>query len=662
MKGSNHGEYVSKFTMSSTENLCPAKSTTRLKAGYLSVDTAEGEQRVHRKHKGRFDRKKLFPSNIGEENKSFEGDKSQSNAVEGERAQQSVQDHRTLSDIGSREQVSKGTEYGGGTRWHSYVGRSFTADETRTVPNVQRQRGKQKRTSPSEEDLRRRACLNSMRPRRATSATEMPVTEVSGIDEKELHSYTHRERLDASRTLINDSRILDTFRTDAIDNLTRVAQIESFRLREYSRRLSLALKERAVLQEELKLLRLSGSLMSFNDDDDWRKMAKTSFRGETVSSKRMANSTSNNNRESSFEEPYAQPRQNRTLPKIPSIADPQVGELNIDDCEKENNHLHETKQTAKAFRKREELSNMEKERRESKTAELADHIWETLLQGQSFHVGEEATQFDDSTSEIDFLTKEEKNNSQRVKSEKRGTYSVLQRQSRVENNNFSQPSISYNERQKQNVASNTSMSSFGETSKMGERFCHGPAPHFVCSEAFRRDRGGRKALRHKGVSHFTKPMAAENSIPKVDDSQVSNTRRPEQAENAAVGGSEHVTHDHSKRFGYMLPPGMMKKNEKDKPPTSNSQRKAIERPPSTSEKLLYNHELNNQRIETETVFDLADAYMTVEDFEAKRALQKTAAEEAAILRRQASHLLWEALNLERICDPNGRVRHIFTPY
>ena len=54
--------------------------------------------------------------------------------------------------------------------------------------------------------------------------------------------------------------------------------------------------------------------------------------------------------------------------------------------------------------------------------------------------------------------------------------------------------------------------------------------------------------------------------------------------------------------------------------------------------------------------------MAAEDIEAEMKYREKAAGEAAILRREASRLLWQAMNLERICDPNARVRHIFTPY
>ena len=59
--------------------------------------------------------------------------------------------------------------------------------------------------------------------------------------------------------------------------------------------------------------------------------------------------------------------------------------------------------------------------------------------------------------------------------------------------------------------------------------------------------------------------------------------------------------------------------------------------------------------------ELTDAFMATEDRKERRELQRQAAKEAAILRREASNLLWKAMDLERICDENARVRHVYLP-
>lgn len=78
--------------------------------------------------------------------------------------------------------------------------------------------------------------------------------------------------------------------------------------------------------------------------------------------------------------------------------------------------------------------------------------------------------------------------------------------------------------------------------------------------------------------------------------------------------------------------------------------------------MRYYQDLQEQRSRKENSFDLVDAFMAAEDAEAEKEYQRKAAGEAAMLRREASRLLYQAMNLERICDPNARVRHIFTPY
>lgn len=127
-----------------------------------------------------------------------------------------------------------------------------------------------------------------------------------------------------------------------------------------------------------------------------------------------------------------------------------------------------------------------------------------------------------------------------------------------------------------------------------------------------------------------------------------------------------------RRFNYMIPPGTrlnvaassgnknenFGRNEREK-----GTGREVERVPSNiSEKLRYYREKLSNRVEEESSHDLADAYAREKDPEKKREIQQQAASEAAILRREASALLFEAMNLERICDPNGRVKHVYLPH
>ncbi|XP_032236367.2 uncharacterized protein LOC116617613 [Nematostella vectensis] len=82
---------------------------------------------------------------------------------------------------------------------------------------------------------------------------------------------------------------------------------------------------------------------------------------------------------------------------------------------------------------------------------------------------------------------------------------------------------------------------------------------------------------------------------------------------------------------------------------------------SISEKLRYYEKTLTLHKELQESGDLAHAYAKVQGAKARHEIQRRAAGEAAVLRREASALLWEAMDLERICDPNARVRHIFVP-
>ena len=68
---------------------------------------------------------------------------------------------------------------------------------------------------------------------------------------------------------------------------------------------------------------------------------------------------------------------------------------------------------------------------------------------------------------------------------------------------------------------------------------------------------------------------------------------------------------------------------------------------------------SSEQTEGPVTRDLSAMYITASDPEVRREIQRQAAGEAAILRREASHLLWHAMNLERVCDPNARVRHVY---
>ena len=217
------------------------------------------------------------------------------------------------------------------------------------------------------------------------------------------------------------------------------------------------------------------------------------------------------------------------------------------------------------------------------------------------------------------------------------------------------------------------------------------ASDFVGTSTFKRNQ--RRPIRYRRSSSTTESLSAskkgsfsrpglsyaeqegtpqvqqeETGMPTTMNPQEKSERLPPaQVRNSIFQGStEAVSQNHSKWFDYMLPPGKrgFKKERSGSLPDHSAD--SLPYSPSTSlclrEKLRYYQDLQEKRTREEDSFGLADAYMASQDPEGQKELRSQAAGRAAILRREASHLLWEAMNLERICDPNARVRHIFTPY
>ena len=215
------------------------------------------------------------------------------------------------------------------------------------------------------------------------------------------------------------------------------------------------------------------------------------------------------------------------------------------------------------------------------------------------------------------------------------------------------------------------------------------ASDFVGTSTFKRNQ--RRPIRYRRSSSTTESLSASKkgsfSRPRLSYAELEGTPQVQQEETGTPttmnpheksgrlppaqvrnlkfqGSTEAVTKKHGKWFDYMLPPG--KQGFKKERSGSLPDHSADSYSPSTSlcltEKLRYYHDLQEKRTREEDSFGLADAYMASQDPEGQKELRSQAAGRAAILRREASHLLWEAMNLEQICDPNARVRHIFTPY
>ena len=332
------------------------------------------------------------------------------------------------------------------------------------------------------------------------------------------------------------------------------------------------------------------------------------------------------------------------------------------------------------------LSEVEKKRREKNIADLAADLWQKLLLGEKFHRDENTTRETSLPDEIvkNKATEEGENSS---KSKEDPLYAKPRIRERTEKDHMgdlvhdSSHSIAH-----RNQESRTMATSEGTAHARSES-----ASDFVGTSTFKRNQ--RRPIRYRRSSSTTESLSAskkasfsrprlscaeQEGTPQVQqgESDTSTTMNPQEKSErlppARVrnfifqGSTEAVSQNHSKWFDYMLPPG--KRGFKKECSGSLPDRSADSLPysPSTSlcltEKLRYYQDLQEKRTREEDSFGLADAYMASQDPEGQKELRSQAAGRAAILRREASHLLWEAMNLEQICDPNARVRHIFTPY
>ena len=323
------------------------------------------------------------------------------------------------------------------------------------------------------------------------------------------------------------------------------------------------------------------------------------------------------------------------------------------------------------------LSEVEKKRREKNIADLAADLWQKLVQGEKFHGDESRTRETSLPDEIvkNKATEEGENSS---KSKEDPLYTKPRIRKKTEKDHMGDL-IAH-----RNQESRTMATSEGTAHRRSES-----ASDFVGTSTFKRNQ--RRPIRYRRSSSTTESLSAskkgsfsrpglsyaeqegtpqvqqeETGMPTTMNPQEKSERLPPaQVRNFLFQGStEAVSQNHSRWFDYMLPPG--KRGFKKERSGSLPDHSADSYSPSTSlcltEKLRYYHDLQEKRTREEDSFGLADAYMASQDPEGQKELRSQAAGRAAILRREASHLLWEAMNLERICDPNARVRHIFTPY
>ena len=749
--------------MTSTENLLQDsdKSTNTLESGYHS-DTNEGVE-DWQVHTEKASKKKKFQRNLGLENKGFESDNERVSTA----SQRKVQVHRTLTEGNKApRQTTTRAEHRGDKRRHSYAGRS-SVDTTKKVDSGARNTSATRRRSQStsEDDLRRRACLNSMRLRRVSSSNQQrPLSEVDmSFDDDVFYDYdygtaTRKKSEEISYGEGQETR--EKRKGYAMGSVCSAVELENRKLNEYSRRLSYALQERATLEEELNTLRRAASVPRLSVNENWKGSPKIHFRNEKLNSVRRKSRESEDKKLSFEQLRQMQTERSRKLPVVPQTFSgdeneflyeiPRAFEKNTQSLplptntenpplflkEKDGNERFQERIQPALENKAESMSQRdlttaapkhfgeerrrndrflyseeEKERRQRKIADLATDLWKKLLQGEKFHGDNEprrgktsietgtaiaergspdkGARIDDpelSFSSGEYQFTEELNT-------KAGTREKAQKDRIAKLAEHSGPSTSRFQESHAKVGEGTTVARSESESNIAR------------TDAFKRNQ--RRPLRYKrgsivaesligtarsstssliisgakpdevyqDLSQFKGASARQDIVEQEEtpmyqkiQPEQSNTPRKAPTEELGIQSTKVVSQNHSKWFDYMLPPGKRhdgrERQARDVHDTQSPQQENTlhENGPSLQEKLRYYQELLEQRSRDENAFDLVDAYMASQNTEEEEELRKQAAGKAAILRREASHLLWEAMNLERICDPNARVRHVFTPY
>ena len=652
--------------MTSTENLLHEsgdKSTNTLESGYHSERPEDELPRP--KHREKASKKTKHHKDVGLENRGFESDGEQTNRS----VRRFTKVHRTPSENVAR-QLTTEPEQTDEKRRRSLSGQQSI--DTTQAADVGTQKGSRhrRRSSSADEDLRRRACFNSMRLRRVSSSesSQLPRSEVdASVDEEVFYeNFAATDAREKHKAIGYGERnqLKENKRAYSVGSLCDVVEMENRKLDEYSRRLSYALEERAKLEQELSLLRQTASVASMPAQEKWKISSQIHFRNEKYNSERRISTRSNEGNQFLFEQlkriQYGQGQ--RKLPDVPRAGSSTNEEIRPV-SEKKVERLPQRKITEESQQQLEQkgkrdgflLSKSEKERRERKTADLADDLWEKLLKGEKFHVEGKAT--------IDKTRKTSPYGTTKNESSREATKSA--------NASYAKPGMIQRDSGRDIIGRLAEVSiptTPGEEKREKPTLVRSDSEsNLARTDAFRRNQ--RRPLRFKRRSISTEALAGgiQPSTSTHNESETNELQQEKPENLEGIRSTEAVSQNHSKWFDYMLPPGK-RGNRKDTPLQNSPQAPGASQEGisgaelSLSEKLRYYQDSQEQRSREENSFDLVDAFMAAEDAEAEREYQRKAAGEAAMLRREASRLLYQAMNLERICDPNARVRHIFTPY
>lgn len=716
--------------MTSTEALLQETDiykTDKFDTGYHSTDAA-GEYSMQQKAsiKGR----QNFQRTEGFENKGYESDNDESTTRKGQlRGTLSAEAEKNVNRKHETRAAHKGDK-----RRHSYAA---------NVGLPQDKKSTQRRSSVTEDELRRRACLNNMHLRSIESNGSL----------RSLNRSFHGE--DVEDIVPGGRNEFDEDRKKTVDHESHVAKFnmrkvfsslesENQKLNEYSKRLSIVLQERANLEQELDFLHRAASeeIQRLPKHAKWRCSTNIHYSNEKLNSIRRKQK-GNEDRKLSLEglTKTRQRERSRILPEIPSksLSSGKSDSVNSIPSEIEGNHRSYSQETIaesnsslhaggksqfkeksqpetesedrgrlplgrisrewtqhseeKIEKNRFFLSEVEKQRIGRNIAHLAADLWQKLLQGEKFQ-GDNGPNDETSTStkrEMHNLSEERSGLQKGAKGEtpqlfSNGTVQILEgdmtttgtmprlkpQNHRIAEwvNNSDQSASASQDAQTKTATDLTVLRRSASESNIRQ------------ATAFKRNQ--RRPLRYKRGSSAAQSLiaTAKSSSSQSQDSKSQELQlfsnhtfdvRKEAPEKTNSGDrarppfQNNVGQIHSKCFDYMLPPGKRRVTTTDKklnftPPLFLPENKPSPNASTLKEKLRFYQEVQETRLREDNSFDLADAYVASQDSEEGKELQRQAAGEAAILRRQASHLLWQAMNLERICDPNARVRHIFTPY
>ncbi|XP_068700797.1 uncharacterized protein [Montipora foliosa] len=705
--------------MTSTENLlqdCDKYTSDTFEFGYRS-GTSDAAVEYSTQQKTDIKNRQNCQINLGLENQGYESDSEHTNTRNEDKGQlrRAASEEKNAVSKPANRAVHKDE------RRHSYAGPTFS-NGTKISDSViaQDTSSTRRRSSAPGNDLRRKACLNSMRLNSVASHGSQKALNVcyheDGVEDTTTVNRNEAREKNGRGESFKENREMSNSGAVQYDmgRVCSALESENKKLSVYSKRLSNALQERAHLEEELENLRQGSSVQRLPMHEKWKSVPNIHFRNEKLNSVRRKNRETDNTNLPFEILGQKQTESSRKLPDIPTQSSNDLDRKN--QFKEKTQRITESKVGAHSPQRRFDgestqhskgkgdqnrfyLSEVEKQRRGEKIADLAADLWKKLQQGEKFHEDVEPKNENISPkADTRHTSKESRASAKREttkyisnvespilggRNTRRGT------KVKGNDNHFAEIADDAHFLASRSQESQTSIEERA-TLKLSES-----ESNIAHATPFKRNE--RRALRCKrGSKTFesliarVSPSSSQLRNDKLDDvyreqflfsNDVSDEGQgPGQEQSHGIEktrpvklefqNSEVASQKHRKWFDYMLPPGnrgtttrhrntiLSQDAQLSLPENARSSNAA----PTLKEKLRFYQELQVTRLTEENSFDITDVYVASQDARDGNELRRQAAGEAAIIRRQASHLLWQAMNLERICDPNARVRHIFTPY